>query len=417
MSEVYELAKRAKQSAYFIANKNSKEKNKVLSDIAEEILNNIDVILVENNKDCEKAIKNGISQSMLDRLRLDEKRIKDIVKSIYEVISINDPVGEVIFGYNLPNGLNLINIRVPFGVIGIIYEARPNVTIDSAALCLKAGSSVILRGSSHALNTNIKLVEIMRKALLKNNFPEDLITIIPTDSREDVKELMSLRQFVDVLIPRGGAGLIESVIKNSKIPVIETGIGNCHIYIDEVYNLSEKQIIDIIINSKTQRPSVCNAVEKLLIHNSVVSKIAAPVLAALKDKGVLIKGCERILKLFDGIILVNEEDWYKEYLDLIIAIKIVDSLDEAIIHINKYGSHHSDSIITSSYENAKIFSYNVDSSTVYVNASTRFTDGGQFGMGAEIGISTQKLHWRGPMSLGQLTSNKFIVTGNGQIRE
>jgi len=417
MSEVYELAKRAKQSAYFIANKNSKEKNKVLSDIAEEILNNIDVILVENNKDCEKAIKNGISQSMLDRLRLDEKRIKDIVKSIYEVISINDPVGEVIFGYNLPNGLNLINIRVPFGVIGIIYEARPNVTIDSAVLCLKAGSSVILRGSSHALNTNIKLVEIMRKALLKNNFPEDLITIIPTDSREDVKELMSLRQFVDVLIPRGGAGLIESVIKNSKIPVIETGIGNCHIYIDEVYNLSEKQIIDIIINSKTQRPSVCNAVEKLLIHNSVVSKIAAPVLAALKDKGVLIKGCERILKLFDGIILVNEEDWYKEYLDLIIAIKIVDSLDEAIIHINKYGSHHSDSIITSSYENAKIFSYNVDSSTVYVNASTRFTDGGQFGMGAEIGISTQKLHWRGPMSLGQLTSNKFIVTGNGQIRE
>lgn len=417
MSEVYELAKRAKQSAYFIANKNSKEKNKVLSDIAEEILNNIDVILVENNKDCEKAIKNGISQSMLDRLRLDEKRIKDIVKSIYEVISINDPIGEVIFGYNLPNGLNLINIRVPFGVIGIIYEARPNVTIDSAALCLKAGSSVILRGSSHALNTNIKLVEIMRKALLKNNFPEDLITIIPTDSREDVKELMSLRQFVDVLIPRGGAGLIESVIKNSKIPVIETGIGNCHIYIDEVYNLSEKQIIDIIINSKTQRPSVCNAVEKLLIHNSVVSKIAAPVLAALKDKGVLIKGCERILKLFDGIILVNEEDWYKEYLDLIIAIKIVDSLDEAIIHINKYGSHHSDSIITSSYENAKIFSYNVDSSTVYVNASTRFTDGGQFGMGAEIGISTQKLHWRGPMSLGQLTTNKFIVTGNGQIRE
>jgi len=417
MSEVYELAKRAKQSAYFIANKNSKEKNKVLSDIAEEILNNIDVILVENNKDCEKAIKNGISQSMLDRLRLDEKRIKDIVKSIYEVISINDPVGEVIFGYNLPNGLNLINIRVPFGVIGIIYEARPNVTIDSAVLCLKAGSSVILRGSSHALNTNIKLVEIMRKALLKNNFPEDLITIIPTDSREDVKELMSLRQFVDVLIPRGGAGLIESVIKNSKIPVIETGIGNCHIYIDEVYNLSEKQIIDIIINSKTQRPSVCNAVEKLLIHNSVVSKIAAPVLAALKDKGVLIKGCERILKLFDGIILVNEEDWYKEYLDLIIAIKIVDSLDEAIIHINKYGSHHSDSIITSSYENAKIFSYNVDSSTVYVNASTRFTDGGQFGMGAEIGISTQKLHWRGPMSLGQLTTNKFIVTGNGQIRE
>jgi glutamate-5-semialdehyde dehydrogenase len=417
MSEVYELAKRAKQSAYFIANKNSKEKNKVLSDIAEEILNNIDVILVENNKDCEKAIKNGISQSMLDRLRLDEKRIKDIVKSIYEVISINDPIGEVIFGYNLPNGLNLINIRVPFGVIGIIYEARPNVTIDSAVLCLKAGSSVILRGSSHALNTNIKLVEIMRKALLKNNFPEDLITIIPTDSREDVKELMSLRQFVDVLIPRGGAGLIESVIKNSKIPVIETGIGNCHIYIDEVYNLSEKQIIDIIINSKTQRPSVCNAVEKLLIHNSVVSKIAAPVLAALKDKGVLIKGCERILKLFDGIILVNEEDWYKEYLDLIIAIKIVDSLDEAIIHINKYGSHHSDSIITSSYENAKIFSYNVDSSTVYVNASTRFTDGGQFGMGAEIGISTQKLHWRGPMSLGQLTTNKFIVTGNGQIRE
>lgn len=417
MGIVLEIAKKAKESSYFLANINTKLKNQVLKDISDLLIINSKAIIESNEIDCGNALKNKISDSLLDRLRLNLDRIKSIAESIKEVISLTDPVGEVIFGYNLPNGLILKNIRVPFGVIGIIYEARPNVTVDSAILCLKAGSAVILRGSSHAINTNMKIVQIMRDALIKNSFPEDVIQIIPTTSREDTEEMMQLREYIDVLIPRGGKSLIESVVKNSKVPVIETGAGNCHIYIDNKFNLSLNNIIDIIINAKTQRPAVCNAMEKLLVHNEVAKQVLPSILRALEEKKVKIKGCNRVKQIYPSVESATEDDWYEEYLDLVIAVKIVDNIKEAVNHINKYSTHHSESIITSDYDNANYFISNVDSSTVYVNASTRFTDGNQFGMGSEIGISTQKMHWRGPMSLRQLTTNKFIVFGEGQIRQ
>lgn len=416
MSIVYDIAKRAKEASYFLSGVNTGMKNQVLKNISVALIEKSGEIINANKKDFDAA-KGKVSESLLDRLTLNTERIKSISDSILEVISLNDPVGEVIFGYDLPNGLTLKNIRVPFGVIGMIFEARPNVTVDSAVLCLKAGSAVILRGSSSALNTNLEIVEIMRHCLLDNDFPADLIQLVPTASREDVQELMSLRQYIDLLIPRGGKGLIESVVKNSKIPVIETGVGNCHIYIDSRFSLSEQQVIDIVINAKTQRPSVCNAAEKLLIHRSVLENTGRAVIDALRLKNVVIKGCPSVVRMYSDIEQAGEEDWYEEYLDLKMAVKVVESIKEAVEHINKYGSMHSDSIITSDYENAMYFTSNVDSSTVYVNASTRFTDGGQFGMGAEIGISTQKLHFRGPMGLRQITSNKFIVYGNGQIRE
>jgi len=416
MTIVHDIAKNAKEASYFLSRVNTKMKNTVLIDISNALLEKSQEIIEANKKDCDAA-KDNITESLLDRLMLNEERIKSISSSILEVVALSDPIGEVIFGYELPNGLILKNIRVPFGVIGIIFEARPNVTVDSAVLCLKAGSAVILRGSSHALNTNLKIVEIMRHCLRYNGFPQDLIQLVPTSSREDAQEMMSLRQYIDVLIPRGGKGLIENVVKNSKVPVIETGIGNCHIYIDSEFNLSEPQVIDIVLNSKTQRPSVCNAAEKLLIHSSVMETTGIAVLNALKKKNVKIIGCPRIIRIDNDAILATEDDWYEEYLDLKIGIKVVESIKEAVEHINKYGSMHSDSIITSNYDNAMYFTSNVDSSTVYVNASTRFTDGGQFGMGSEIGISTQKLHFRGPMGLRQITTNKFIIFGSGQIRE
>ncbi|MDD3520207.1 MAG: glutamate-5-semialdehyde dehydrogenase [Actinomycetota bacterium] len=416
MSIVHEIAEKAKKASYFLSGIKTGVKNQVLKNISIALIENSHEIINANKKDC-AAAKGNISESLLDRLTLNTERIKSISGSILEVVSLNDPVGEVIFGYDLPNGLTLKNIRVPFGVIGMIFEARPNVTVDSAVLCLKAGSAVILRGSSSALNTNLKIVEIMRKCLKDSDFPEDLIQLIPTASREDALELMSLRQYIDVLIPRGGKGLIESVVRNSKIPVIETGIGNCHIYIDSKFSLSEKQVIDIVVNAKTQRPSVCNAAEKLLIHRAALESTGKAVIDALRKENVKIKGCPSVMKLYSDIEEATEEDWYEEYLDLKMAVKVVENTKEAVEHINKYGSMHSDSIITSDYENAMYFTSNVDSSTVYVNASTRFTDGGQFGMGAEIGISTQKLHFRGPMGLRQITTNKFIVYGSGQIRE
>jgi glutamate-5-semialdehyde dehydrogenase len=417
MSNVFEIAKKAKSASYFLANAETKVKNQVLKDISDSLIENCQIIINANNSDCENAKKDKISESLLDRLRLNTERIKAISESIKEVINFTDPVGEVIFGYNLPDGLSLNNIRVPFGVIGIIYEARPNVTVDSSVLCLKAGSAVILRGSSHAINTNMALVEIMRNTLMKNFFPADLIQIIPSSSREDAEEMMMLRDYIDVLIPRGGKGLIESVVNNSKIPVIETGAGNCHIYIDNKFNLSVKKIIDIVVNAKTQRPSVCNAAEKLLIHSEVAGKLLPEILKALENKKVKLKGCPRVKEIYPAVEEADENDWYTEYLDLIMAVKVVDSIEEAVNHINKYSSHHSEAIITSDYENSRYFTSRVDSSTVYVNASTRFTDGGQFGMGAEIGISTQKMHWRGPMGLRQLTTNKFVVFGDGQIRQ
>jgi len=418
MDEVIEIAKKAKTLAPQIASAGTILKNRVLAGIAKNLIEYSGDIISANESDVEKSRKDGISGSMLDRLRLDRRAIEKIAESVGEVIMLADPVGEVIFGYNLPNGLVLKNIRAPFGVIGIIYEARPNVTVDAAVLCIKAGSCVILRGSSHALSTNIQLCRIMQKALADNGLPPDIIQVVPTTGREDAETLMKLRDYVDLLIPRGGKSLIDNVVANSAVPVIETGAGNCHVYIDShLEGIHIDTISSIIINSKTQRPSVCNAAEKLIVHSSIAEAALPAVLDALAAKNVKIKGCPKTLAIYPGAEPASEEDWYEEYLDLIIAVKIVDSIQDAVLHINKYGSHHTESIITSDYNNSLYFTNACDSSTVFVNASTRFTDGGQFGMGAEIGISTQKLHWRGPMGLEQITTNKFIVLGQGQIRE
>ncbi len=418
MDIVLEIAKRAKESTGLISNASTTVKNKILSDISEYLTSSAEEIIKENEKDLKESAHKGISESLLDRLKFDRQRIERKAESIYKVIRFTDPVGEVIFGYNLPNGLILKNIRVPLGVVGVIYEARPEVTIDASVLCVKAGNCIVLRGSSHAINTNKKLVEVMGRALENNNFPQSIIQIIPSASREDAVRLMQLRQYIDVLIPRGGKDLIDSVVENSKVPVIETGIGNCHVYIDNMLeDLSTDMILEIVINSKTQRPSVCNSAEKLLVHKSVAEKLLPLVLDKLKSKNVELLGCSESKKIYPSLKSASEEDWYKEYLDYKMAVKIVDSVDEAVKHINKYGSHHTETIITSSYRNSVYFTNAIDSSTVFVNASTRFTDGEQFGMGTEIGISTQKLHWRGPMGLRELTTNKFIVLGNGQIRE
>jgi glutamate-5-semialdehyde dehydrogenase len=418
MDIVLEIAKRAKESTGLISSAGTAVKNKILSDISEYLVSSAVEIIKENEKDLKKSIREGISESLLDRLRFDRQRIEKKAESIDKVIRFTDPVGEVIFGYNLPNGLILKNIRVPLGVVGIIYEARPDVTVDASVLCLKAGNCIVLRGSSHAINTNKKLVEVMGRALENNNFPHSIIQIIPTAGRDDAVRLMQLRQYIDVLVPRGGKNLINSVVENSKVPVIETGVGNCHVYIDNMLeDLSEDVISEIIINSKTQRPSVCNAAEKLLVHKDAAAKILPVVLKKLESKNVELLGCSESKKIYPSLRAASEEDWYKEYLDYKMAVKIVGSIEEAVEHINRYGSHHTEAIITSSYKNSVYFTGAVDSSTVFVNASTRFTDGEQFGMGTEIGISTQKLHWRGPMGLRELTTNKFIVLGNGQIRK
>ncbi len=418
MDVVLEIAKRAKENTKFISNASTKIKNKILSDISKYLIASTEEIIKENKKDLEISTQEGMSDSLLDRLKLDRKRIEKKAESIDKVIKFTDPVGEVVFGYNLPNGLILKNIRVPLGVVGIIYEARPDVTIDASVLCLKAGNCIILRGSSHTLNTNKKLVQVMGRALKDNDFPDGIIQIIPSADREDAVRLMQLRQYIDVLIPRGGKSLIESVVENSKVPVIETGIGNCHVYIDNALeNISMDKIAEIVINAKTQRPSVCNAAEKLLVHKDVAKKILPAVLKKLEEKNVKLLGCSISKKIYSSIGIASEEDWYEEYLDYKMAVKVVDSIEEAVMHINKYGSNHTETIITSNYQNSIYFTREIDSAAVFVNASTRFTDGEQFGMGAEIGISTQKLHWRGPMGLRELTTNKFIVLGEGQIRE
>jgi len=417
MSKILEIAKNAKKCSRFMAAAGTCQKNNLLAGIALKLSEKSAEIITANEKDMKKSREEGISESLLDRLMLDNARIGNIADSIKDVVELTDPVGQVIFGYNLANGLILKNIRVPFGVIGIIYEARPNVTVDAAVLCIKAGSCVILRGSSHALATNLKIVEIMRMALKENGFPEDIIQIVPTGNREDAEKLMQLREYVDVLIPRGGKSLIDSVVLTSKVPVIETGVGNCHIYIDnKLDGIDIDTVISIVINSKTQRPSVCNAAEKLLIHSDVAESLLPKVLDSLKEKNVIIKGCDKTINLYPSAEAATEEDWYEEYLDLIMAVKVVDNIQEAVEHINKYGSGHTEAIITSDYNNSIYFTNGCDSSTVFVNASTRFTDGGEFGMGAEIGISTQKLHWRGPMGLAQIMTNKFIIYGNGQVR-
>lgn len=414
MNELVLKGQRAKEASRVLMNASTTEKNNALSKMAEALLKNSNIIISENKKDIDNAIEKGISTAMLDRLSLDEKRIKDMANGLIEVVSLSDPIGEVTGMWKRPNGLQIGKQRVPLGVIGIIYEARPNVTCDAAGLCLKAGNVVILRGGSEAINSNIAIVKALREGVKEAGLPEDSIQLIEDTSREVATEMMRLKEYIDVLIPRGGAGLIKAVVENATVPVIETGTGNCHVYVDSEADLEMAK--NIVINAKTSRPSVCNAEEKLLINEKIAKEFLPIITLALKEKNVEVRGDEKVLEIVSDVSKATEDDWAREYLDYIIGVKIVKDVDEAIDHINKYGTGHSEAIITNSYENSQRFLQRVDAAAVYVNASTRFTDGSEFGFGAEIGISTQKLHARGPMGLTELTTNKYIIYGNGQIR-
>ncbi len=414
MSELIVKGKKSKEVSFILGNLSTGEKNKGLEKMADFLVNNKDKIIKANKIDLQIAIEKGTSKSMLDRLTLNEDRIEGMANGLIQVANLPDPVGEVLGMWTRPNGLQIGQKRVPLGVIGIIYEARPNVTSDAAGLCFKAGNAVILRGGSEAINSNKAIVKILRAGLKSVNLPEDSIQLIEDTSREVATEMMKLKDYIDVLIPRGGAGLIQAVVKNATVPVIETGTGNCHIYVDEYADLEMAK--DIVLNAKTSRPSVCNAAEKLLVHENIAKEFMPIILKALKEKDVEVRGDESSILYDSSIIKAKDEEWYNEYLDYIIGVKIVKSIDEAINIINHFGSGHSEAIVTNDYANSQKFMQKVDAAAVYVNASTRFTDGEEFGFGAEIGISTQKLHARGPMGLKELTTIKYIIYGNGQIR-
>ena len=414
MSKLILKGQRAKEASYELMNATTTQKNEALLKMAEKLLENKDNILRENKKDLEKAIEKGTTKAMLDRLKLDEKRLADMADGLKEVVALADPVGEVTSMWKRPNGLQIGKQRVPMGVIGIIYEARPNVTCDAAGLCLKTGNAVILRGGSEAINSNMAIVKALVEGIKEAGLPEYSLQLVEDTSREVATEMMRLNEYIDVLIPRGGAGLIQAVVKNATVPVIETGTGNCHVYVDCDADLEMAK--NIVINAKTSRPAVCNAEEKLLVSEKVADKFIPMVINALREKNVQVIGDEKVRTIIEDVQAATEEDWGKEYLDYIIGVKIVKDVDEAISHINKYGSGHSEAIVTKSYDNSQRFLQRVDAAAVYVNASTRFTDGSEFGFGAEIGISTQKLHARGPMGLTELTTTKYIIYGNGQIR-
>ncbi|HEX2314077.1 MAG TPA: glutamate-5-semialdehyde dehydrogenase [Thermomonospora sp.] len=389
-------------------------KDAALHAVADALVAEAAEIVKANAQDVARARDNGTSEYMIDRLSLDEGRIAAIAEAVRTVAALPDPVGETVRGTVLPNGLELRQIRVPLGVVGIIYEGRPNVTVDAAALCLKSGNAVLLRGSSSAYESNTVLVRVMQDALRGTDVPADAVQLVPGTSRESAGHLMRARGLVDVLIPRGGASLINSVVEQSTVPVIETGVGNCAVYVDAAADLD--MALDILVNAKTQRPSVCNAAETLLVHADVADAFLPRALEALRARGVTVHGDERVRSYADDVVEATEDDYYAEYLSLDIAARVVDSLDEAARHIRKYGSGHTEAIVTDSQKAARRFVATVDSAAIMVNASTRFTDGEEFGFGAEIGISTQKLHARGPMGLPELTSTKYVVTGEGQLR-
>lgn len=415
MENLEEIGKKVKECARELNNMGSIEKDNILRKVAEEIIKSQEKILLANKIDIENAIKNNMKESLIDRLKLDEKRILNMSQGLIKIADLEDPIGEIIEGKKLKNGLEILKKRVPLGVIAIIYESRPNVTLDAFGLCFKTGNAVILRGGKDAINTNVAIAEVIRNVLKESKISENCVYLIKDTSREKSLELMKLNKYVDVLIPRGGAGLIKTVVENSTIPVIETGTGNCHIYVDEFADF--EMALSIIENAKTQRTGVCNACESLVIHKSIAKEFISLLVQKLSNKNVEIRGDEEACRISDKILKATEEDWGKEYLDLIISVKTVKNIDEAIEHINNYSTRHSESIITSNYENVQKFLNEIDSSCVYVNASTRFTDGSEFGFGAEIGISTQKLHARGPMGLKELTTTKYVIYGNGQIRE
>ena len=379
------------------------------------LLENSDAILAENEKDITNARDNGISETMVDRLRLTKERIKGIADACMELVNLEDPVGEVLQGSVRPNGMRITKVRVPMGVIGIIYESRPNVTVDAGALCLKSGNAAILRGGKEAIHSNMILVNLMQRALETSGFAKETIQLVEDTSREVSTQMMQANGYIDVLIPRGGAGLIQAVVQNATVPVIETGTGNCHIYVDDSADL--EMAVQITDNGKTQRPSVCNALETCLVHKDVADKFLPMLQKVFEKHQVEIRGCERTKAILgDSVVLATAQDYATEFLDYIMSIKVVDSIEEAIAHIRKYSTGHSECIITESYRHAEQFQKEVDSACVYVNCSTRFTDGGEFGLGAEIGISTQKLHVRGPMGLKELTTMKYLINGSGQIR-
>lgn len=413
MTALQETGQKAVQAKYEVQKLSEKEKNRALLTIAEALVTETDRILAANEKDLARAEEKGMKAGLIDRLRLTEERIKGMAEGIEKVTQLPDPVGELLETIHRPNGLEIEKRRVPLGVVGIIYESRPNVTADAFSLCFKSGNAVILKGGSDALYSNKAIVSVIREGLEKSGVTEDAISFIDATDRAVTMEFMKMKEYVDVLIPRGGAGLIRSVVENSTIPVIETGTGNCHIYIDEDADLAKA--IPIIINAKTQRLGVCNACESLVVHEKIREKLLPDLAKALSEKSVEIRGDEKIGEVIN-CVPVTEEDYGTEYLDAIISMKTVKNVDEAIAHINKYNTKHSEAIITENREHAEKFLNEVDAACVYVNASTRFTDGFEFGFGAEIGISTQKLHARGPMGLRELTSYKYRITGNGQIR-
>lgn len=414
MEELIIKGKKAKKAAFKLAVLSAEDKNRALFKLAKALEKSSGYILEENAKDIDEAKKNGMKPSLIDRLMLSGDRISAMAEGIRKIAALDDPVGEVISSVTRPNGLKISKVRVPLGVIGIIYEARPNVTADAAALTLKSGNACILRGGKDAINSNLAIIKVLTKAAEEAELPDGTFNLVEDTTRESSVALMRLNKYLDVIIPRGGAGLIRSVTENSTVPTIETGVGNCHVFVDESADLLMAK--EIVINAKTSRPSVCNAEEKLLIHENAAESFLKLIIPALKEKNVTILGDEYVTKLYPEIEKATDEDWDEEYLDLKIAIKIVKDIDEAIDHINTHGTRHSESIITESYKNSEKFFDMIDAAAVYTNASTRFTDGGEFGFGAEIGISTQKLHARGPMGLKELTSTKYIIRGNGQIR-
>lgn len=415
MTYIETLGAKAKAAEHAAASASAKLKNEALKSIADALIQNTSLIIEKNKLDLENAVKNGMSVSMQDRLMLNEKRISDIASSVLKLIEAEDLIGSVDYGVIRPNGLKICKTRVPLGVIGIIFESRPNVTVDAATLCLKAGNTVILKGGKEAINSNKCLADVMRAAVEKAGLPADVIQLVEDTSREAAAELMKLNKYLDVLIPRGGAGLINAVVNQATVPVIETGTGNCHVYVDESADI--QMAADIVNNGKTQRPSVCNAVESLLVHKNIAEAALPVIKSKLDEHNVEIRGCKKTAEILgDCVTLASDDDYATEFLDFIISVKVVDSIEEAIEHIQKHSTRHSECIVTKSLENAEKFQREVDAAAVYVNASTRFTDGGEFGFGAEIGISTQKLHARGPMGLRELTTVKYLINGNGQIR-
>lgn len=415
MIDIEQIGKKAKQATALLNILETRQKNEILYVVARELEKQAEYILEENQKDILEAKKNGMKESLIDRLSLSKDRIKAMANAVEKIAKLDDPIGKILSGRILENGLEICKKVVPLGVIAIIYESRPNVTVDAFSLCFKTSNAVILKGGKEAIYSNKAIVKVIQKALKQKKMDENVIQLVEDTSRESAKQLMKLNQYVDVLIPRGGANLIKTVVENSTVPVIETGTGNCHIYVDEFADFDKA--LAIIENAKTQRTGVCNACESLVIHEKIVKQFLPLLVERLEEKQVEIRGDNLACQISTKIKQAEEQDWGKEYLDLIVSVKIVNNIEEAIKHINTYNTKHSEAIITENYENARMFLQQMDAAAVYVNASTRFTDGEEFGFGAEIGISTQKLHARGPMGLTELTTSKYIIYGNGQIRK